>query len=133
MARNQEKAQSTLNRFLQLQKGGPEKIERRPIFAHEVTDIKQAERWRKQVIREISKESSIIQDGKLRFAVAVAVGEGEGEGEGEGISVQGKACRLLPFLFHVEYFVVVLLSLSLAPSHALSLSLRHFTRLARRT
>jgi len=66
MARNQEKAQAMLNRFLQWKKdeakGPPIK---RPFLASEVNDVEEAQRWRNQVIREISKQVSIIQNGSL--------------------------------------------------------------------
>jgi len=55
-----------LNRFVKAKqdatKSAPEK---RPIFAHEVTNIHEAQRWRQQIIREVGKEVSIIQDGTI--------------------------------------------------------------------
>ena len=39
------------------------KDERRPYLASEVNDVKAAEKWRGQVIREISKKVSQIQNG----------------------------------------------------------------------
>jgi len=66
MARNAEKAQAMLNRFVTAKREEFAKPqERRPFFANEVTDLGQADRWRQQVIREISKEVSGIQDGSL--------------------------------------------------------------------
>ncbi|GAB5357441.1 hypothetical protein AAMO2058_000375000 [Amorphochlora amoebiformis] len=66
MARNQEKAQATLNRFLAYKKeqlyGNKGK---RPAFAHECNNLLEAERWRRQIIKEISKEVSEIQNGSL--------------------------------------------------------------------
>jgi len=55
-----------LNRFLQFKKDeakGP--IVKRPYLASEVNDVEEAQRWRNQVIREISKQVSIIQNGSL--------------------------------------------------------------------
>lgn len=66
MARNQEKAQAMLNKFLQAKKDadkGP--IEVRPYIASEVTSLPQCERWRNQVIREIAREVTQIQNGGL--------------------------------------------------------------------
>jgi pre-mRNA-splicing factor ISY1 len=47
--------------------GGKE--ERRPYLATECTDLKAAEKWRVQIIREISKKVAQIQNGiqKLTF------------------------------------------------------------------
>lgn len=42
--------------------GGKE--ERRPYLATECTDLKAAEKWRVQIIREISKKVAQIQNGK---------------------------------------------------------------------
>jgi pre-mRNA-splicing factor ISY1 len=64
MARNQEKAQSMLSRYLR-QKRGEARPERRPAFASEVTDLQEAERWRREVLREISREAGLIQDATL--------------------------------------------------------------------
>ncbi|TPX55060.1 hypothetical protein PhCBS80983_g05632 [Powellomyces hirtus] len=67
MARNEEKAQSMLYRFREAQAAelGFKKSERRPYLASEVTSLKEAEKWRHQVIREISKKVSKIQDSGL--------------------------------------------------------------------
>jgi pre-mRNA-splicing factor ISY1 len=66
MARNQEKAQAMLNRLVQAKKDAarPEK-EVRPYLASEVEDLGAAERWRGQVIREIAKGVTEIQNGSL--------------------------------------------------------------------
>mmetsp|Transcript_12943 Transcript_12943/g.39122 ORF Transcript_12943/g.39122 Transcript_12943/m.39122 type:complete len:238 (+) Transcript_12943:172-885(+) len=68
MARNEEKAQSMLNRWLQYkeeeQHGGPKQT-RRPYLASECTDLKECERWRGQILREIAKEVAIIQNDQL--------------------------------------------------------------------
>lgn len=41
------------------------KDERRPYLATECTDLKAAEKWRVQIIREISKKVAQIQNGML--------------------------------------------------------------------
>ncbi|KAG5458599.1 MAG: Isy1-like splicing factor [Olpidium bornovanus] len=69
MARNEEKAQSMLYRFREAKNAelgirtGPE---RRPKLALEVNQLSDAERWRQQVIRDISRKVSKIQDGEER-------------------------------------------------------------------
>jgi hypothetical protein len=64
MARNQEKAQSMLNRYLQAKRDaakGP--VERRPRLASEVASVAECEKWRGQIIRAIAKKVAIIQNG----------------------------------------------------------------------
>ncbi|EFJ26518.1 hypothetical protein SELMODRAFT_231910 [Selaginella moellendorffii] len=63
MARNEEKAQSMLNRFLaakEEEKRPPKK--RRPYLASQCRDLAQADRWRIDVIREIGKKVMDIQN-----------------------------------------------------------------------
>ncbi|SPO22357.1 related to pre-mRNA splicing factor [Ustilago trichophora] len=66
MARNQEKAQSMLYRFREAQATSlglsPKPNARRPRLASSVTSLKECERWRGDVIREISRKVSKIQD-----------------------------------------------------------------------
>lgn len=65
MARNQEKAQSMLYRFREAQAtslGVSTKPARRPRLASSVSSLKECERWRSDVIREISRKVSKIQD-----------------------------------------------------------------------
>ncbi|SPO21549.1 probable Pre-mRNA-splicing factor ISY1 [Ustilago trichophora] len=66
MARNQEKAQSMLYRFREAQATSlglsPKPNARRPRLASSVTSLKECERWRADVIREISRKVSKIQD-----------------------------------------------------------------------
>jgi pre-mRNA-splicing factor ISY1 len=55
-----------LARFLKVQQGKSNtKKERRPIFASDVQDINEATKWRQQVIREVAKNVSIIQDASI--------------------------------------------------------------------
>ncbi|KAI9003099.1 pre-mRNA-splicing factor ISY1 [Gaertneriomyces semiglobifer] len=67
MARNEEKAQSMLYRFREAQAAelGFKKGDRRPHLASEVHSLGDAEKWRHQIIREISQNVSKIQDSGL--------------------------------------------------------------------
>jgi pre-mRNA-splicing factor ISY1 len=69
MARNAEKANAMLNRFVQAKKdsaaGGAVAVERRPWRASEVNEVAVAEKWRNQVLREISKGVADIQNATL--------------------------------------------------------------------
>lgn len=67
MARNQEKALSMLSRWYKYQKelhnpGGPEK---RPYLATECHSLQEAEKWRHQIIKEIARKVSQIQNAGL--------------------------------------------------------------------
>jgi hypothetical protein len=63
-ARNQQKAMLLLNRFYDMQQGKGEfrQKAKRPHLATDCDDVKRAERWRVQVIREISRKVSQIQN-----------------------------------------------------------------------
>ncbi|KAI8469333.1 MAG: Isy1-like splicing factor [Monoraphidium minutum] len=66
MARNAEKAQSMLNRFLagkEADKRGPKS--RRPYLATECGDLNEADKWRQQILREIGKKVMEIQNAGL--------------------------------------------------------------------
>lgn len=66
MARNQEKAQAMLNRFITAKKEAAMGVaQKRPFLATEVENLPEAERWRAQIIREVSKSVSNIQNGSL--------------------------------------------------------------------
>ncbi|KAK0553682.1 NineTeen Complex (NTC) component [Tilletia horrida] len=69
MARNQEKAQSLLYRFREAQAAElglmTRTPTRRPRLASSVSSVKEAERWRGEVMREISRKVSKIQDTGL--------------------------------------------------------------------
>ncbi|PWN44332.1 Isy1-domain-containing protein [Ceraceosorus guamensis] len=73
MARNKEKAQSMLHRFREAQAielglgsgatgRGPGAGDRRPRLASSVKTLKECEKWRSEVLREISRKVSKIQD-----------------------------------------------------------------------
>ncbi|KAI1317953.1 NineTeen Complex (NTC) component [Mortierella claussenii] len=68
MARNEEKAQSMLYRFREAKNaelGGSKKLERRPYRISEVSSLAEAEKWRRNVIGDISRKVSKIQDSSL--------------------------------------------------------------------
>ena len=67
MARNEEKAQSMLNRYLAMKqeaRGTNRKPERRPKNPAECDDLQKAEKWRWSVIKEVSDKMSRIQNSK---------------------------------------------------------------------
>lgn len=67
MARNQEKAMTLLNKWVTMKKefnsGG--EPERRPFLSSECNNLGQAEKWRLDVIREVSKSIAEIQNAGL--------------------------------------------------------------------
>lgn len=67
MARNSEKAQSMLYRFREQQAvemglGNRVRGERRPRMASSVSSLRECERWRGDIMKEISRKVSKIQD-----------------------------------------------------------------------
>ncbi|XP_041080256.1 pre-mRNA-splicing factor ISY1 homolog [Polyodon spathula] len=65
MARNAEKAMTALARFRQAQLEDGKVKERRPFLASECNELPKAERWRRQIISEISKKVAQIQNAGL--------------------------------------------------------------------
>ncbi|KAM1038741.1 hypothetical protein ACFX13_034110 [Malus domestica] len=66
MARNEEKAQSMLNRFIALKAEEKKKPkERRPYLASECRDLAEASRWRQQIMGEIGRKVAEIQNEAL--------------------------------------------------------------------
>lgn len=65
MARNSEKAMTTLARWRASQEGGLKVKERRPYIATDCDDLQQAEKWRRQVLGEISRKVAQIQNAGL--------------------------------------------------------------------
>eukprot|EP00249_Psilotum_nudum_P015328 c25266_g1_i1 orf=698-1324(-) len=66
MARNEEKAQSMLNRFLAFKDEEKRKPrEKRPYLASECRDLAEADKWRQQIIREIGRKVMDIQNPGL--------------------------------------------------------------------
>ncbi|XP_014873840.1 pre-mRNA-splicing factor ISY1 homolog [Poecilia latipinna] len=62
MARNAEKAMTALARFRQAQLEEGKVKERRPFLASECSELPKAEKWRRQIISEISKKVAQIQN-----------------------------------------------------------------------
>eukprot|EP01097_Dermamoeba_algensis_P005642 TRINITY_DN3580_c0_g1_i1.p1 TRINITY_DN3580_c0_g1~~TRINITY_DN3580_c0_g1_i1.p1 ORF type:complete len:293 (-),score=86.58 TRINITY_DN3580_c0_g1_i1:213-1091(-) len=66
MARNEEKSQSMLNRFLQLKQEERKKPrERRPWSANDCNSLPDAERWRSSILRDIGRKVTEIQNSAL--------------------------------------------------------------------
>ncbi|KAI0703018.1 Isy1-like splicing factor [Cytidiella melzeri] len=68
MARNEEKAQSMLYRFREAQQaelGLATRGDRRPKMASTCKSLRECERWRGEILREISRKVSKIQDSGL--------------------------------------------------------------------
>ncbi|XP_032893116.1 pre-mRNA-splicing factor ISY1 homolog [Amblyraja radiata] len=65
MARNAEKAMTALARFRQAQLEDGKVKERRPFLASECSELHKAEKWRRQIISEISKKVAQIQNAGL--------------------------------------------------------------------
>ncbi|KAI5082779.1 hypothetical protein GOP47_0003309 [Adiantum capillus-veneris] len=66
MARNEEKAQSMLNRFLAFKNEEKKKPkEKRPYLASECRDLADADKWRLQILREIGRKVMDIQNPGL--------------------------------------------------------------------
>ncbi|XP_058488802.1 pre-mRNA-splicing factor ISY1 homolog isoform X2 [Solea solea] len=65
MARNAEKAMTALARFRQAQLEEGKIKERRPFLASECSELPKAEKWRRQIISEISKKVAQIQNAGL--------------------------------------------------------------------
>ncbi|EPS69139.1 hypothetical protein M569_05628 [Genlisea aurea] len=66
MARNEEKAQSMLNRFVTMKEEEKRKPkERRPYLASECRDLAEADKWRQQIMREIGRKVADIQNEGL--------------------------------------------------------------------
>jgi len=67
MARNQEKAQSMLHRFRQTQVHelglNVRSHDRRPKLISTVNSVRDCDKWRDEVMREISRKVARIQDG----------------------------------------------------------------------
>uniref|UniRef100_A0A3Q0SB30 Pre-mRNA-splicing factor ISY1 homolog n=1 Tax=Amphilophus citrinellus TaxID=61819 RepID=A0A3Q0SB30_AMPCI len=64
-ARNAEKAMTALARFRQAQLEEGKVKERRPFLASECSELPKAEKWRRQIISEISKKVAQIQNAGL--------------------------------------------------------------------
>ena len=67
MARSAEKAMAILSRWttMMANEGKEEKPTKRPFLATECDDLQEAEKWRRQVIRDVSKRVAQIQNAGL--------------------------------------------------------------------
>lgn len=66
MARNSEKAMTTLARWRAAHlEDNKKEVERRPYLAADCEDVKKAEKWRRQIIGEVSKKVAQIQNAGL--------------------------------------------------------------------
>lgn len=65
MARNAEKAMAMMSRWTAMQKEEGKVKERRPYLATECSDLPKAEKWRRQIIGEVSKKVAQIQNAGL--------------------------------------------------------------------
>lgn len=67
MARNQEKSQSMLNRYLALKTADkqPTIVEKRPYMVSLENSLPKAEKWRRQIVGEISRKVAEIQNESL--------------------------------------------------------------------
>mmetsp|Transcript_25353 Transcript_25353/g.70929 ORF Transcript_25353/g.70929 Transcript_25353/m.70929 type:complete len:276 (-) Transcript_25353:123-950(-) len=66
MARNEEKANSMLNRFLAAKGAdGKEPKKKRPYLATDCRDLNEADQWRQQILREIGRKVMEIQNAGL--------------------------------------------------------------------
>ena len=67
MARSAEKAMAILSRWttMMANEGKEEKPTKRPFLATECNDLQEAEKWRRQVIRDVSKRVAQIQNAGL--------------------------------------------------------------------
>ncbi|XP_059146701.1 pre-mRNA-splicing factor ISY1 homolog [Physella acuta] len=65
MARNSEKAMTTLARWRASQVGGIKEKDRRPYLASDCDNLQESEKWRRQIIGEISRKVAQIQNAGL--------------------------------------------------------------------
>ncbi|XP_071082013.1 pre-mRNA-splicing factor ISY1 homolog [Haliotis cracherodii] len=65
MARNSEKAMTTLARWRAAHLDGTREKERRPYLASDCEDVSKAEKWRRQIIGEVSRKVAQIQNAGL--------------------------------------------------------------------
>src|ERR1700722_5842336 len=73
-ARNEEKAQSMLYRFREAQAaelGLGTRSDRRPKMASACKSLRECERWRGEILREISRKVSKIQDGSYNLTGSI--------------------------------------------------------------
>ena len=72
MARNQEKSQAMLNKFLAAKAGFEKKPEeRRPYLASMVDNLQEAQKWRNTLVRDISAKVMEIQNSACAMRVHI--------------------------------------------------------------
>lgn len=74
MARNEEKANSMMNRWIAMKREmaagrsgrsiAPLKPEKRPYLSSLCDNVPDADKWRRQILREIGEKITIIQNGE---------------------------------------------------------------------
>ena len=62
---------TALARWRRAQLGDSKEDDRRPFLATECDDLRKAEKWRRQIIGEISRKVAQIQNGKFCFLINV--------------------------------------------------------------
>lgn len=71
MAKNEEKAHALLNRYVSLKKEMKSRSkEKRPLYSWEVSNLQECDRWRNQIIKDLTKKITAIQNpqiGELRI------------------------------------------------------------------
>jgi pre-mRNA-splicing factor ISY1 len=70
MARNAEKSNLMLNKWTAMVRGdaGPQQRERRPYLASECKSLPEAERWRRDIIRDVTRRMADVQNAGLGAA-----------------------------------------------------------------
>ena len=85
MARNEEKAQSMLNRFVTMKESENKKpVQRRPYLASECRDLADADKWRHQIMREISRKVAEIQKASTASETSTTRSTSFSERDGTG-------------------------------------------------
>ena len=99
MARNEEKAQAMLNRFVTAKKdANREDKSQRPYLSTECNNVPDCEMYRNQIIKEISKKVSLIQnEGLDEHRVSAAKRHGLGLHEsGDKMPPRARVCWFRP-------------------------------------
>ena len=67
MARNEEKAQLMLNKWVTMKEqfNSGQAAERRPFLATDCSSLADCEKWRMQIVREVTKKVAAIQNAGL--------------------------------------------------------------------
>lgn len=65
MARNSEKSTSLFSRWNEFRKSNSAKVGARPLFSSDVTSLPDAEKWRREAVRDINKKVTAIANASL--------------------------------------------------------------------